>query len=739
MILFYDDWEKYPEAIVDMKTKNQDFVRLSALYREMGVKNHAFILQLHNRDLQGVDPFNPPDAATALAIGEECKVNFWYFIREIARDPAGSDDFPILFKPNRGVISAYWLFFNHILFILIMIRQTGKSFGIDWLYTYLLNIGLTKGEIAMITKDEKLRGRELERLKAMEMTLPSYMKMRDKRDPANTEVLKISALENYFKVYLPNRSPKIADLIGRGMTASIAGADEIAYLANNFITLPVMLSATQAAREVSRIKGEPYGTIFTTTSGKRDTPEGKYAYKLVSDAAVWTEAFFDCKNLKDLEKTILASSPGSNLHVNCTFNHRQLGKTDEWLRARLKETLQEDQLAVEADYLNLWPSGTESSPFTQETAAEMRASEVLDFYTEISGPGMYALRWYYSSNAIQQIMKEEHILAIDSSDAVGRDGIGCVLTRVSTGEVAMAAMINKTNLISFAEWLCDFIKKYQKVTVIIERRSSGASILDYLLLYLPVHGINPFRRLYNTVVQEAAEYPERFREVQNIHTASDDVCTKYKKFFGWATSGTGATSRNLLYGRVLSTAASLGASSMRDRTLILQTLGLVVKDGRIDHQDGEHDDMVIAWLLAYWLKTMGKNLGFYGIESRDILSLNKVLISQKQLKSDYEIYLEKKAKEDFKRISAQLENEKDEYIARRLEYDLQQCISKLSVEEQQVVAEDDLINRLREKRMNQQRNGLGGYLHQGYATYSDRGFSVYDPYAGSFNNDTYIL
>ena len=730
-ILFKEDWEHlHPTAIVDMKTKNKEFIRLAALYRSMGVKNNEFILSLVDPDLQGVDPYDPqitPELVEKIQI--ECKNNFWYFIREIARDPAGSDDAPIMFRPNRGVISAYWLYFNHIVFILIMIRQTGKSFGIDWLYTYLLNIALTKSEISQLTKDERLRGRELERLKSMELTLPFWMKRRSPRDPGNTEVLKISALENTFKSYVPNKSPKIADQIGRGMTSANIGVDELAYIFNNFITVQVMLSASLAAREVARIKNEPYGTIFTTTSGKRDTPEGKYAYRLVSEAAVFSEAFYDCRNPEQLEKTICsASSDGKTLRVNCTFNHQQLGYTDDWLRARLREAMQEDQTQIEADYLNRWPSGTISSPFSKEIANMIRDSEVLDYYTMIDGQDCYALRWYYPEAEIEPRMFDEpHVLSIDSSDAVGRDAIGIVLTPVSTGEVAMAATISMTNLISFAMWICQFLMKFQKVTCIIERRGSGATIIDYLLLYLPTMGMDPFKRLYNTAVQEYLEYPDRFKEIMAVHNSQEDLYTKYKKCFGWATSGTGATSRTDLYSKTLSQATRTTGSLMRDRTLILQILGLVIKNGRVDHEDGEHDDMVISYLLSFWLISMGKNLSYYGINPAEILRRNPNVLKQQQEKGAFERYMNQRTKNEIENIVRSLENETDEYVSRRLEYDLERAMAKLTEEDREVLAMDDLIQKLRDKRKNQVQRTIPQYH-----TYSPN-----TGYQGGYSNTVY--
>ena len=58
MILFRSDWMKYPNAIADFQTKNKSFIEMAALLKAMGVKNHTFLLALHDRTLVGVDPFD---------------------------------------------------------------------------------------------------------------------------------------------------------------------------------------------------------------------------------------------------------------------------------------------------------------------------------------------------------------------------------------------------------------------------------------------------------------------------------------------------------------------------------------------------------------------------------------------------------------------------------------------------------------------------------------------------------
>ena len=121
-ILFLDDWNRYPEAIVDTKTRNQSYIDMANVYKKMGLKNYYFHLALHDRTLQGVDPFSPDLTMEQMArIALECKNNFWYFVREIATAPNTSGN--NYYLANRGNLSLWWCFLNHIRYFFVMARS----------------------------------------------------------------------------------------------------------------------------------------------------------------------------------------------------------------------------------------------------------------------------------------------------------------------------------------------------------------------------------------------------------------------------------------------------------------------------------------------------------------------------------------------------------------------------------------------------------------------------------------
>jgi len=716
MILFEEDYQtKHPGSIIDMDTSNESFRRLALLYRDMGISNHAFPLALHNPELVGVDPFDPNlTVEQIILIAAEVK-NPWYYFREIARAPGRASPEPVKYKAHRGNIALYWLFFNHVSLILEQIRQTGKSFGADTLMTYLMNGGTNNTQINLITKDETLRSANLARLKEVQDLLPYYLNLRRKNDLANTEMLSVKLLSNEFRSHLPNKSPKAALNVGRGLVSPVFHIDEAAFIYNIGITLPAALAAGTAARDSARAAGQPFGTILTTTAGKKDDRDGKYVYNMIQQSAIWSEKFLDARNEEELYEFIRKNSSqraGDSrrgvLRVYASFNHKQLGYTDEWLYRAIEESNATGEDA-DRDFFNRWTSGSQSSPLTPEMAEKVRNSEDKNYYTEISRPYGYITRWYVSEQELEHEMRtEHHVMSLDTSDAAGGDDIGMTIRNIRTGAVTASGNYNETNLITFAEWIVNWLIRYEHLTLIIERRSTGSMIIDYLIVMLVAKNIDPFKRIYNRVVQDADEQTDRFKEIARPMFARDSsIYTRHKKAFGFATSAVGATSRTDLYGTSLNNAIKYTGDSVHDKKTIDQILGLVIRNGRVDHAEGEHDDNCVAWLLSYWLMSQGKHLEYYGIDSAKILSQSNFRKQEIQSGDVYEQYYQEQLKQQINTLTEQLRNERDDFIARKLEFQLRSVVQKLDTYDNVHMSVDDLMKQLNQER--QIRNRIHRY------------------------------
>ena len=224
-------------------------------------------------------------------------------------------------------------------------------------------------------------------------------------------------------------------------------------------------------------------------------------------------------------------------------------------------------------------------------------------------------------------------------------------------------------------------------------------ILDYLIMMLLAEGIDPTKRIFNWIVQDAESHPDRYKAISSSYgPPSEETLTKYKKLFGFATSGSGETSRSSLYGTTLVNAAKLTGSVVKDKLLVDQILGLVIRNGRVDHPIGGRDDMVIAWLLSFWILSLGKNLHHYGINVRDILVQNDTLNQKTDPVSLYDRQYQEQLKWRINDLIEQLKNEKDDFIAMRLETRLRQLNEELTTADRQTLSVDELISDIKEYR-----------------------------------------
>jgi hypothetical protein len=120
-VRFLKDFARY-KAQPDLNTKNTSFLRTAEIFRQQGIKNYYFLLQLNNPALIGVDPYDENlTNEQKVMVMRECQTNFWYFLREVCKLRADRQ-----FMANRGNISFIWNYLNHITQYMIMPRQQGK-------------------------------------------------------------------------------------------------------------------------------------------------------------------------------------------------------------------------------------------------------------------------------------------------------------------------------------------------------------------------------------------------------------------------------------------------------------------------------------------------------------------------------------------------------------------------------------------------------------------------------------
>lgn len=198
--------------------------------------------------------------------------------------------------------------------------------------------------------------------------------------------------------------------------------------------------------------------------------------------------------------------------------------------------------------------------------------------------------------------------------------------------------------------------------------------------------------------------PERYKEILvPMGRRPDDIYNRFKTSFGWATSASGMMSRTGLYSTTLQNGVRLCGSRLKDNELVSQILGLEIRNGRIDHAPGEHDDLVIGWLLTIWLLTQGINLSHYGLDHRIVLSKAK----EKEAK-DPRVYQEQikqtQIRTEIEELCDKLGSEKDDFVSVKLEQRIRVLERQISDDNDELNSVDEMIRKAKEKKKENIRN-----------------------------------
>jgi len=340
-------------------------------------------------------------------------------------------------------------------------------------------------------------------------------------------------------------------------------------------------------------------------------------------------------------------------------------------------------------------------PITQEQKKRIKESEREPNWTEITNEG-YSVRWFIPKETIEQRMaSSKYVMGLDPSELLGEksDSTGMVLIDIETHDIIATGRYNETNIPQLSAFLSAILIKYTNITFVPERKSMGMAIIDYVVIALHRAGMDPFKRIFNRIVDDATIMESEFRDIQTpMSSRSPTFYDRFKRYFGFNTAGTGRYSRDQLYVVSLPSSMDYGARRMRCNLLIVELLALTIRNGRIDHNRGNHDDLVISMLLSHWLCIQGQNLSYYGINSTNIFS--KAATSDRVLTpvETYRVNTESKAKRDFDALIEEMKAERNPMISAKIELKLRALSKHVNLEEATGAGIDAMIRQVKDER-----------------------------------------
>lgn len=613
MILFEREIEE-KGAYIHTKTSNMSFLRMYAILKKMGISNNKFFLTTYDKELLTIDVHKNTDPSQELAarIVRECKLNPWYYLREVILIPGAGED--IRYELNRGNLALTWSYLSNIDVYLVMARQCGKSMSTHAIVSWVIFLVAEKFNMAMFTKDIILLQENVKRVRDIRNALPKYLIHRDKlKDTENKTGLAYAALNTQYLTFVAQPEVMAAAKLARGMSISSEHWDEFEYFKNIDLSYPSAVAAMGAAAEQAKALGLPHTNIITSTAGKLNSPETQYALKLISQAMPFSETLYDCRDKQHLHEVVSTNSTNKMLYA--VFSYLQLDKSHAWFKETTVKTGGTPE-EIARDYLNLRQAGIEGSIIPALTLDKIKKSQEEPTKTTIMGG--YAFRWYQDPELLlnNKLYKRPLIMGLDTSENIGQDFTTLVIIDATDLSVVGTAKCNEADLIKFATFLGEFMAKHDHLFLVPERKSTALIMLGIICAILRKAGTNPWTRIFNQVFQNRTSEPYCKIDV----TDSSAETGANKKYLGYVTAGSGEMSRNTLYKVTLMKTLELNATRIKDQSLIDELCQLTLKNDRIDHSAGGHDDMVIAYLLACWFVLYGKNINLYRLNRNDFLS-----------------------------------------------------------------------------------------------------------------------
>lgn len=583
------DGNSYVTIFYQMNTKNQSFLDMHYYLKAKGIKNNKFHLLLYDKDLANVDPYdiNLP-VYMKQKVFLECQRNFWYYIREVVRVQSQGGPY-VRYRLDRGNLALNFCFTLNLNIYEEQPRQTGKTVGTNVWFSWVYNFGSRNANMVFLNKKHDDAKRNLNDLKNIIKALPPYLRFDQafgvdgKKLKATNTVQYIQHKINFNKIEaLPmarNRTSAISLL--RGRTITNCWIDESAFFQYLEESLQNGMPALTTAFKNCRQNGAPHGLCLTSTPGFLTTEEGQYMYDLKNKMTPFSELWYDF-SLSKLTETINANEKSIFVYIRTTY--QQLGLSEDWLKARIKEQNQK-WTDIRREFLLEWATSSENCPFTQE--------ELRNVQRFIRNP----IKQVYISNFLFNIYteispKDRTLIGVDVAAGYSKDSSAISVTDSATTKLVADFNCNYINPVDLATVIYNLVLNYLPNSLVtIERNGVGTGTLAKLMK----------SKIRNNLYYEIKE--------RTIEERPDGFRTRKKKQM---TKVYGVDNTKLVREQLM----DLLTDRVRDHydkfispTLYEELKNLELKKtGRIDHSANSHDDSIFSYLYSIYPIYYGKNV-----------------------------------------------------------------------------------------------------------------------------------
>lgn len=603
------------KPIIDWNTTNKSFIELHNDLRRLGVKNNRFFLKLYDKDLVGVNPYSPSlPLEMQIKIYLECVVNPWYYLREVARvpaqgspiEPGGGDRYQI----DRTNLATWYLFLNHIDTYASKPRQCGKTQDAIHKINYAYHFGSTSSSALFFNKDLALSKENLARLKDQRDLYPTYLQMRvafDEEGNAikgidNITTMKNPVTGNTVKVMPCATSKESAQRLGRGYTAPLMIYDEFDFQNFNIDIVMASVFAYSTASKNAISNNSCSARLFLSTPGDLSTRDGKAATDFIRGTKqqrgmfIWNDRMYDIP-MVELKKQIQSTNYNGIVFVE--HNWMQLKKSMEWYERQCNLCAYNQEVILREVNLQRL-AGSSMSPFTREQQLYLSShihpvKEEVDIRTKDT---ISTIKLYEKFDR-----RVPYIIGIDPSEGLSEDNNAMIIINPFSYKVAAEYKCPYISPKDFSKAVTDFMDRYCPHALLVVEANRGRELLQRLsdshYASRIWHDADRMNQLMSTKTDKYGGMPQSVlaRKVQGFVT--------------------GQKSRNLLFS-CLEGMVMENIDCIFSENLVNELLTLIRKPttGKIEAAPGEHDDCVMAYLIALYVYLNASNLEEFGISRR---------------------------------------------------------------------------------------------------------------------------
>lgn len=603
---------KTRKPIIDWKTSNQSFINVHNDLKRLGIKHNTFFLKLYDRELVGINPYDPMlPLEMQVRVYVECVINPWYFLREIARIPA--DGLPI--EPGSGIqyeldrnnLAAWYCFINHIDCYTSKPRQCGKTQDALLKINYAYHFGSSSATILFFNKDLGLSKENLARLKDQRDLFPVYLQMRTAfnedgsiiKGIDNITTMKNPVTSCQVKVMPCANSKEMATRLGRGYTAALNVFDEFDYTNFNTEIVNAAVFAYSTASKNAIQNGSCSCRLFMSTPGDLATRDGLNATNFIRGTKetkgmyVWSDSYYDVP-LERVKKEIY--SPNYNGIVFIEHDWKQLKRGMDWYE-RQCNLASYNQEVILREILLQRLNGSSMSPFTRDQQLYMASHKrpPIDTIDITAEDTMFQIQIYEKF-----YRKIPYIISIDPAPGLGEDNNAVVMINPRTRKIAAEFKTPYISSDMLSATITQFMDRYCPNALIVVEANRGHDLMRF------------FSKTH--YAQRIWYDPDRLNQLLTVHVDKyggmpQSVITR--KVQGFVT---GVKSRNLLF-QLLEELANESIDLLCTEQLVNELLTLIRKpgSGRIEAAPQQHDDVVMAYLIGMYVLLNASNLEQFGI------------------------------------------------------------------------------------------------------------------------------